>query len=384
MAGLLGEGRNLLGRRAVVAHAQIVHAAGDLQVVERPQEVVRVHGVAHAERTGEFDEAVAARPHLDHVAEVGEREHDETRAVRQVLMEGREGVLHRVLAREAAAGHDVAGHGVGDRDVLARLQVAAVLHRAGETRGDVAYGGERVHVGEVGRALREVAFDRVEERVEALVGGEKRRNRERELGVHDRELRIEAGMAAEAAFLLRARVGDDAAAVHFGTGAGGGRDRDDRKGRDGDRLAAALTLLDVVPEVAGIGRHHGHGLRAVHHRAAAEADHEVACFVAGALRGRHHGRDEGIGLDDRHVDVVDARLLKHRGDASERARALHRAAAGREEQRLFAGERLIAQTVEPARTEDQLGGRLKSELHAGLLSEMNISSSAGRTRRPGR
>ena len=135
-----------------------------------------MNGIAHAQRPGEFDKAVGTSARLDHVTEVGEREHDEAGAVREILMEGGERMLHRVLARKTSADHDVARKRVGNRHVFAGFIVRAVADGAGEAFGAMAHARERIHFGEVVGALRDVAFDSVEERVEALIGREHGRN----------------------------------------------------------------------------------------------------------------------------------------------------------------------------------------------------------------
>ena len=167
--------------------------------------------------------------------------------------------------------------------------------------------------------------------------------------------------SAEAALLLRAGIGDDAAPVNLRARARGRRHRDDRQRLDENGLAAALPLLNVVPEVAGVRGREGHGLGAVHHGAAAQAEDEVASLALCALRARHHGGDEGVGLDDRHVHVRDARGVKRLDDAREDARALDGAAAGGEQEALHAGEPLLAEGAERAAAEDETGGRCEGK-----------------------
>jgi hypothetical protein len=72
------------------------------------------------------------------------------------------------------------------------------------------------------------ALDAVRERVRAGRGGELRRQADGEFGVEDDELGEQFGME-EHSFSLRGIKRDDRAATHFAAGAGGRRDRDERR-----------------------------------------------------------------------------------------------------------------------------------------------------------
>ena len=103
---------------------------------------------------------------------------------------------------------------------------------------------------------------------------------------------------ADAALFLRDGIRDDAARIHFRTGAGSGRDGHDGDRRGSDLLPSALALLDVVPDVAVICGAERNRLGAVHHGAAAQTNHEVAAFLPGAVGAGHDGGRERIGFDD--------------------------------------------------------------------------------------
>ena len=263
--------------------------------------------------------------------------------------------------------------------VLAGLDVGAVSDGLGKPRGEMADGLKRIHVAHEVRTLAHVAFDSVEERVEALVGGEGGRNGDHEFGVDDSELR-EAARVPDADFLPRFGIGDDAAGVDFAAGARGRRDRDERKRIMLEGPASAGTALDVVPELAGIRRHEARDLRAVHDGAAAQRDEEVASLVLHAGRHLHDGRDRRVGLDDAHVNHGNATFLEYGGDARERADALHRAAVRGEKQGPGAGQGLGAKGLEPAGTENKLDRGEVDELHESLSKQLK----AGRKGRTGR
>ena len=333
------------------------------------QEVGRLDGILDAHRPGKRHEAFGLRAGGDHVAEVGHREHDEACAVRQRGMKGRERVLHRMLAREPRGGHDEARHRVGEGDVLAGLDVGAVGDGLGQPLREVAHGLERIHVAHEVRTLAHVAFDSVEERVEALVGGEGGRNGDHQLGVDDRKLG-KAPRMADADLFPGFGIGDDAARVDFAPRARSRRDGHERERIVFKGLASAGAALHVVPEFAGIGSHEARDLGAVHDGAAAERDEEVAPFGLDAFGHLHDRGDRGVGFDDAHVHDGNAARLKHLRDARERADALHRTAVRGEQQSLCAGQRLGAKGLEPAGTEDELDRGEIDELHEYLSKKV--------------
>lgn len=76
-----GKLRDVVARNAVVAHLQVGYAAGDLKVMEGAQEVIRMNGILDAECMSELDKAHRVGSGLDHVTEIGDRQHNEAGAV---------------------------------------------------------------------------------------------------------------------------------------------------------------------------------------------------------------------------------------------------------------------------------------------------------------
>ena len=170
-------------------------------------------------------------------------------------------------------------------------------------------------------------------------------------------------MAAKTDFFFGFGVGNNAAAVDFAAGACSGGNGHDGERSNFNALAPAGPLRHIVPEVAGVGRHHGHGLAAVHDGTAAERDNKVALGFTGGKRGFHDVVDNGIGLHHRAVHILSACALERFHGALEGTGAFSGFPARREQKRLLAGKLFVTQGVKPAGAENKTSGRLECELH---------------------
>src|SRR6185437_14309018 len=97
--------------------------------------------------------------------------------------------------------------------------------------------------------------------------------------------------------VVRVGVGDDGGRRDLGAGATGGRDREERLHRRGERRATDAE--EIVLRTAAKLRDDGDALRRIDGAAAADGDDEVRAGVV-------HRRDAAVNLGDRRVggDVV--------------------------------------------------------------------------------
>ena len=196
----------------------------------------------------------------------------------QLRIVGAHGVLHGVFGDAARGAFHHAGQGAGPGHFGACLQVASVLDGHGEVFVEQADGLKRKEVADGGGAVGNEAFGGVEEGVEALVGGELRRDGHHQFGVDDGDGGI-GERTAEAYLLVHLFVGYHGPGVGFGAGACGGGDGYDGQ-RAFHRTALAASGGDVVPIVALVAGHDGDGFGRVNRAASAQADHHVAAFGA--------------------------------------------------------------------------------------------------------
>ena len=119
----------------------------------------------------------------------------------------------------------------------------------------------------------------MEERVEALIRREVFRDGQHVKRVDDRQRRI---AAEERGLLVGVKVGDNCARVHFGAGARAGRDGDVGQSLFGQRFLAARAEQNVIPNAPAVFLRNDacDSLRRVEHRAAAQADDEIATVGA--------------------------------------------------------------------------------------------------------
>jgi hypothetical protein len=138
-------------------------------------------------------------------------------------------------------------------------------------------------------ARREVTLDAVRERIHAGRGGETRRERKRQLRVAESHVRACMHAAKAQGWRVRLRM-DAAAEGDLRTGAGGGRNRDQRH-------QVALNerrVQQVVDEAAALAREDPQGLAGIEHRAAANRDDAIAGTRAVGQQGTVHAGDGGV------------------------------------------------------------------------------------------
>ena len=274
-------------------------------------------------------------------------------------------VLGAVATRRARRVHRVAAQRVGKRQLGASLEVGAVVHAGGKCRSGVSDALAADHVAHGVAKVGDVALDAVEHRVEALVGREARRHREHELGVDHRQAREQARLA-QAKLLLGLLLRDDAAGVHLRAGAGRGGHAHERQRVVGHGQAPGRAALDEVPDVArllgavrGVVRVGGRGadaLGAVHDRAAAQRQHEVAAALAGQPGAGVHRLAQRVRLDAVEELVGDARPVELGLDAGQVAVGLHRLARRGDNERLGSRQPLVSQLAQLTRAKEHARG----------------------------
>ena len=119
--------------------------------------------------------------------------------------------------------------------------------------------------------------------VEPGIRGQPQRHGQRELIIDDRRQRT-AGEPGDQHLLVGLGVGDDGEPRHLGAGAGGRRDRDDRRSGPRD-----LSRDLVIAHQPAIGSEDAHRLGGVDRAAAADRDKAVEMPL---------GETTGAGLDD--------------------------------------------------------------------------------------
>ena len=258
-----------------------------MQAGERRDEIPGLCGLLHPHCTGHPYETLVADVPVDEEREVSPAEHDQPGAVGQILVVGRHGVFHRVLAGRGAQAHHHAGKGVAEGHAGPSFEIVAIGHGARQVAGDMLDGGQCVHVAcEVGE-FRNVTLHAVEQCVEPLVCREFRRH-----GEH--QLRIDYGQYGKSGFdadlFMGLFVGYDSPRVDFRPGSC-------RRGYGDERLFFARPAENVVPQVAVVGCHQGYGLRGVHDAAASQCDDHVAPVLPCRCRSGHDGGFQGVRFD---------------------------------------------------------------------------------------
>lgn len=201
ITGVASQRVALLTSEAVVAHFQVVHAAGTLQAGKCREEILGFVRIGHSHHARHLHELFVAGMMLDEEAVELVRNHDETRTVRQVVVIGTHGVFHRMLGRGAGELHRKSGYGASVGNGFTSFQIVAVLHGAWQVFGDVFDGrkGYRLaqHVDEAADHYLRV----VEQRIETLIGGVRRRYGAHQFRIDNRQHGIEFGVA-EPDFLI--------------------------------------------------------------------------------------------------------------------------------------------------------------------------------------
>ena len=245
-------------------------------------------------------------------------------------------------------------------DVAARLVVGRVRHRraarpherAHEALHDIV---RRAVVGSREVLLHEMRHD-VEDTGDHLV----LRHRVGELGVQDGEAREHLGAGEHVPDLqLAVVVRDHRAAVHLAARA---RHREDAAHRHDAALGLLHAQVVLLPRILLAVRRHAHGLRVVHHRAAAHGQDEVHVVVARdgrALAQLLHG---GVGHHARVLEHLLAGLAQDGHHPVVQAGLLDGAAAvGQLHARAVLGQ-LGGQAVQRVLAEDELRGVVVGEV----------------------
>ena len=151
-----------------------------------------------------------------------------------------------------------------------------------------------------------VLFHHMDEGIDHPVGGLTRRQRERGLGIQDREPRIDL-LAVKGQLLAGRLAGDHRVAVGLGTRGGKREDAAQRHG-----IFDLRAFGEDVPRLAARKTHGGRDeLCAVQHRAAADRQQKTDVFAAPQFHGLHQRFVPGIGLNSPeflHVKPLERRL----------------------------------------------------------------------------
>lgn len=245
-----------------------VHQARELN-----HKIVRIIRGSIAHQTRHVDIALGRSAAIDHPRVIGAGDHDEARAVRQVVMMRAHAMFKTMRARGARGIHGITAERVGKRKARARLQVIAVIDARRQCRGGTAdaFAANHVTHGRVG--VRHIALNAMEQGVESLIGRQARRNTHHKLGINDRKHREQARIA-QTKLLVIVLAGQDTARIDLGAGTRRGGYANERQRIVGDRQAKRSAAIHKVPDVTGtfvtlgigmrVGRHRADALAAVH------------------------------------------------------------------------------------------------------------------------
>ena len=207
--------------------------------------------------------------------------------------------MHRA---EARIGQSEPAKQAGDGHIRPGGGVAAIGEGRAQRTGGAANPFHAQRIGHRVGAGANVRFDELRERIQPGAGGDGGRQIVSQLRVNDRDFR-QHERAAQAHFDPVLRRGEHGVAGDFGTGARSRRDRNKRRGRFGQRFAAA-DHFQVVEQLARVGEHRGNGFAGVQRAAAAEADDQAAVLLLGqrdallhGLKLRFAGNREGDGAE---------------------------------------------------------------------------------------
>ena len=149
------------------------------------------------------------------------------------------------------------------------------------------------------------------QRIGARKGGKRRRAGDGQLRIADRDLRNEIG-AGDADLGSALLVGNHRNRRHFGAGARGSGQRDQRNDRPGNRELAVIIL-----DIAAMREEHRGDLRQIDRAAAADADHhvrrEIACRGDAALD-RFHRKIGNRAVEHPRLDAVGGEIGEHVGE----------------------------------------------------------------------
>ena len=197
---------------------------------------------------------------------------------------------------ESGVGQGEPAQQTGPRHIGARFQVLRVFPGARQCPRGAAHAIHAKQVRHAVGARRNVRFNELRERVQTGGCRNRRRQAERQFGIHDRQARQHPERAQTGLHLVFGRA-KHGVARDLASGAGRSGHGDHRRRRLCQGLPAADDL-QVIQRVSGVGQQRGHSLSGVQHAAAPDGDHHIAALLAGTgntLADRRHGRLTGDG-----------------------------------------------------------------------------------------
>ncbi len=183
----------------------------------------------------------------------------------------------------------------GQRHLLARFQIRTVFKGAAQRADGARQSFAAETVRHRAGLARNESFEQLRERIKPGCGGYGRRRGKRTFRIDDRQIGNHQRMA-DADFNAMLRRREYGVFRHFGTGSGGGRNRDARRGPHGQRLSFADDF-EIVKRIAGIRQQRGRRFGQVDNAAAAEADHQIALRRTGAFNGFQRVSDRRLAAD---------------------------------------------------------------------------------------
>ena len=203
----------------------------------------------------------------------------------------------------------------GPHDVRAGVVVLGLGQHARGLGADGAHDGQVHAVGDGhGAHVVEEALEQMAEHVGDAGGCLERRQREREFGVHERQLRALV-VACVAGLHAQLVVADDGVLRSLAAGC-----RDGENHGDGQHIGVRVLLGDELPHVVIDAGAVGDGLRGVDNRAAAHGQHPVHAVFLAQRDTLAHQANLWIGAHAAQFHVLDASLLKRRAHAVDEAR----------------------------------------------------------------
>ena len=199
------------------------------------------------------------------------------------------------------------------------------------------------------RRIGEIALHQMRHDVHRAARHLERRQAEAQLGIHDREARIDR-LVVDVALQIAFFLGDDRAEAGFAARGGQRQNRADRQ-RRGRRAAADVEVPDVVVD----DRAHRDRLGRIDHAAAADRQNEVELLLLADPDAFVDQAEARVRLDPAEFDPRDAGGAERRLDAIEQAGSLHAAAAEVQQDPLGAGGGFGADAVFGAAAEHDLG-----------------------------
>ena len=249
----------------------------------------------------------------------------------EVAHHSRDRIGHPVRKMHARVAESHSGIGGRKLHLLARLEIVGILHRPHEILRYPAQRFQRPDVADRIRTLvrgaqhgpfrpgtaverqRRVRLDRVAEDVEPAGRRDLGWHRSGVLRIEDSEQRLQPAVG-DAGLCVQRRVVEDRHPGGLAPRPGGGRHRDQRLERPGNRLAFADRRVDVVEKVRRIGRVEVRRLGGVDRRSASDRHEGVEVPFGREIDRVAEGHVGGLDVDaveERAGDPVVAQALEH-------------------------------------------------------------------------